>query len=86
MALAEEAKVITKRVQRARHDRVLAHCSKEVKTYMKNTRMDTLRRAFIDNDDAASRVTRSGTGYYSTPASWLNDAVHSRADSERSVL
>jgi len=77
--------VITKRVERARHDRVLAHCSKEVKTYMNNTRMDALRRAFIDNDEAASCITKSGTGYDSTPASWRKDVMHSRADSERSV-
>jgi hypothetical protein len=77
---------LMKRAEHARHDRVLAHCSKKVKTYMINTRPDALRRAFIDNDDAASRVTRPGTGYYSPPASWLKDAIHSRADTERSVL
>ena len=50
---------------------------------MSNTRTDAHgRRGFIDNA-AASRVTKPGAGYNSTP--WRTDVMHSGADSERSV-
>lgn len=53
---------------------------------MNNTRTDAVRwRAFIDNDEATSRITKSSMGYDSTLTPWPTDVTHSRADSERSV-
>ena len=49
---------------------------------MSNTRTNDRGRGLIDNA-AASRVTKPGGGYDSTP--WRTDVMHSGADNERSV-
>jgi hypothetical protein len=51
--------------------------------YMNNTRTDAPgRQGFIDIA-GASRVTKPGAGYDSTP--WRTNVTHSGADSERCV-
>jgi len=51
--------------------------------YMSNTRTDAPGRpGFIDNA-AASRITKPGAEYDSTP--WRTDVTHPGADSERGV-
>jgi hypothetical protein len=72
-----------KRIEHARHHRVLARCSKEIKMYTNNTRMNIISTEALIDSDAASRITKAGIGYDSSPG--LKDVMHFRADSERSV-
>jgi hypothetical protein len=75
-----------KLAQSARHNRVYAHCSKEIRMYTNNTRTDaSRRRAFAGKDDAGRRYATPKACCTSTPTLRREDAVHFRAESIRSL-
>jgi hypothetical protein len=81
MVLVERAKAVHKAGERAPPG--LAHCSKEIKIHMNNILTDAVRRRAIFDSDAASCITKAGTGHDS--ALRLKHTVHPRADKEWSV-